>query len=491
MNATAERVLIVDDDENILFLLARALERSGYQVVALADSQQALEKLQTDGPFSVLLTDLMMPGLSGMDLLQYARQLDPFLEIVVITAAGSIESAISVLRDGKAWDYLLKPLDSLQQVTAVINRAVAHRRLARERAALQAQVEAEAERLRALVASVGEAILAASSGGQITVANPAAQRLLGQKELVGSQVEAALPSRLMDLIKNWRVIGSQYPASLEISWNANMTLMISLAPLPESGGKAGWVMALRDITLLKEQEKLKTQALSEVIGRIRILLAEAMNALVEINLRAPQDERTASSLFRLTRVWENIQTWGDELIAVAQADTVRAPQPKTVNLDQLLKALGEGTSLRRQSGGNRLTLEIADSLPPIQTDPEILSGALQSLLRRAALRNPPDGVIQVRALTHNQQVWIAISDQGPAAEDTNPLRVMDQSMKRLATDEIRSDPAALPAHLGLELMRARSMVERLEGQLWIGGQGPRGSTILLCLPLALTLSVRR
>jgi K+-sensing histidine kinase KdpD len=294
----------------------------------------------------------------------------------------------------------------------------------------------------------------------------------------------ALPPRLLGLIDNWQVIGSQFPATLEITWNANTQLMISLTPLPDKTGGRGWVMALRDITALKQQEKVKTQALAEVVGRIRLLLAEAMNALVEINLRAPQDERITASLFRLTRVWENIQTWGDELLSVAQADSARAPNPATVDLATMLKKLPEDAAVRRyQLGGGLFEVQIDNQLPAVQTDPELISAALFSLVRRAILRGPANNEIQVSARMHHHQVWVEISDNGPPAEDTSPLRGVDQSINRLVNDPVNTSAA-----VGLELVRARTILDRLEGQLWIGGRGPRGSTIQFCLPTSLSLA---
>jgi PAS domain S-box-containing protein len=479
VSSEQDRVLIVDDDENILFLLSKALERAGYQVEIAQDGLQGIQALQTSGPFSVLLTDLMMPKMSGMDLLSRAREMDPYIEIIVITAAGSIETAIAAMRDGHAWDYLLKPLESIQQLSVVVGRAIAHRRLVMERAALQAQIQAEGERLKTLVNSVGEAILAASNQGVITVANPAATRLLGREDLVGGLAGEVLPPRLVTIVENWKVIGSRYPASLEMQWNEGTSLMVSLAPLPESeSGQPGWVMALRDVSVIKQQEKLKTQAMSEVVGKIRLLLAEAMNALVDLNLRVPQDERIASNIFRLTKVWERIQSWGDELLAVAQVDSGRSPLPAIVQLDKLLGALPEEEMVRRfQQGGGRLALRLSDPLPAVQIDPELVAQLLNILVRRAIKRSPSNSEVRVSARVLDSQMWVEISDDGPRAEDTNPLQAFNQSMLRLSTDT-----GSAPGNLGLELMRARSILNRLDGQLWIGGQGPRGSTIIVCLP---------
>jgi len=117
---SAEKILVVDDDESILNMMAFALERDGYTVETAIHGQMAMEKLQTKGPFAVMLTDLMMPGIHGQQLLRQGRELDPLMETVVITAAGSMESAVTALRADGAFDYLLKPLDSIKQLSLVV-----------------------------------------------------------------------------------------------------------------------------------------------------------------------------------------------------------------------------------------------------------------------------------------------------------------------------------------------------------------------------------
>ena len=93
-----ERVLVVDDDEGLLHLMELALKKAGYQVTTANDGPIAVDILREQEPFAVMLADLMMPGMNGLELLRRARVMDPHMEVVVITAAGTIESAISALR---------------------------------------------------------------------------------------------------------------------------------------------------------------------------------------------------------------------------------------------------------------------------------------------------------------------------------------------------------------------------------------------------------
>jgi DNA-binding NtrC family response regulator len=103
------RVLVVDDETNIREALAKILERAGHRVSA-AESGEAALSLLHDGAFDVVVTDLKMLGAGGMDVLRSAKQQQPDAEVIVITAFGTIESAVEAMKLG-AYDYLAKPID--------------------------------------------------------------------------------------------------------------------------------------------------------------------------------------------------------------------------------------------------------------------------------------------------------------------------------------------------------------------------------------------
>ncbi|MBE0697881.1 MAG: response regulator, partial [Anaerolineaceae bacterium] len=255
----AERVLVVDDDEGLLNLMALSLRRRGYQVEQATDGFTALKILASQPAFSVLLTDLMMPGMSGIELLREARKLDEHLETVVVTAAPDLESAISTLRANGAYDYLMKPFESMSQLLLAVERAASQRRLLLEREQLRLQVQNEAERLRALITNTGDAILSADGSGILQIVNPAAVRLMCSPNLEGQDALASLPPNLVTLISNWLAIGGNLPAVVELPWPDGTIQMISLTPIPENNdAQWGWVAVLRDITHVKRMEDLKS-----------------------------------------------------------------------------------------------------------------------------------------------------------------------------------------------------------------------------------------
>jgi DNA-binding NtrC family response regulator len=131
------RILIVDDEPDMVDNCARILRRAGYRCLTASDPQRAAGLLESERP-DLLLTDLKMPGIDGLALLRCARELDPALPVVVITAFATIESAVSAIKDG-AFDYLPKnfPVD---QLTLVVERALRQRRLALENLHLREQL---------------------------------------------------------------------------------------------------------------------------------------------------------------------------------------------------------------------------------------------------------------------------------------------------------------------------------------------------------------
>jgi DNA-binding NtrC family response regulator len=121
-------VLLVDDDEAACRLLAEVLERDGYRVAAALSVEEALAKLEREGPFDAVLTDLRMPERSGLDLLKIVREREPDALVLVLTAFGDAAAAGEAIRAG-AYDFVSKPYD-IGALRETLARALGRRRLA-------------------------------------------------------------------------------------------------------------------------------------------------------------------------------------------------------------------------------------------------------------------------------------------------------------------------------------------------------------------------
>jgi two-component system response regulator FlrC len=137
------RILVVDDEEGVRSFLAESLELGGHNVRQAEDGEAALDALARQS-FELLFTDLRMPRLDGIPFLKKVRAQHPELEIVVLTAHGSVDTAVEAMKLG-AFDYLQKPVGSPDEVIVLAERALErHRLLAlRERAERDDEVDAE------------------------------------------------------------------------------------------------------------------------------------------------------------------------------------------------------------------------------------------------------------------------------------------------------------------------------------------------------------
>ena len=138
-----ERILILDDEADMIDTCRRILAGAGYECLGTTDPREAIAKLESERP-DLLLTDLRMPAMGGLDLMRRARELDASRPVIIFTAFATIESAVAAVREG-AFDYLPKPF-SIDQLIVSVERAM-------ERGAAADDI-LEAERVAQLLAQV-------------------------------------------------------------------------------------------------------------------------------------------------------------------------------------------------------------------------------------------------------------------------------------------------------------------------------------------------
>jgi putative nucleotidyltransferase with HDIG domain len=137
---TAERILVVDDEDSIREIVCSMLTAAGYHTRQAGSGVEALEVLGTGEEFSLMLSDLMMRDLDGIGLLEQTKIKFPEMPVIMVTAVHDISVALAAIRNG-AYDYLLKPFER-EQLLAAVRRALETRRLKVENRAYQSNLEA-------------------------------------------------------------------------------------------------------------------------------------------------------------------------------------------------------------------------------------------------------------------------------------------------------------------------------------------------------------
>lgn len=122
-------ILVVDDEEIMRDFLLEVLSKEGYKVSAYEDAKGALEKV-TEGEADIVITDLKLNTIGGIELLKKIKEIDPNIDVIVITGYASVETAVESMKSG-AVDYLTKPLN-VDQIRIVVNKTLEHRILRRK-----------------------------------------------------------------------------------------------------------------------------------------------------------------------------------------------------------------------------------------------------------------------------------------------------------------------------------------------------------------------
>jgi len=138
-------ILVVDDEDSLRSVITQVLEGEGYDVTSAASGEEALKAFHND-KYALVITDIKMPGMSGMELLEKVKEERPSTEVVIITSHASLDSALTALRQG-AYDYLIKPFEDIDLIAAVANRAIEKVRLMKENRMLVETLQVKNEEL--------------------------------------------------------------------------------------------------------------------------------------------------------------------------------------------------------------------------------------------------------------------------------------------------------------------------------------------------------
>jgi two-component system NtrC family response regulator len=135
-----ETILVVDDEKNYLLVLSAVLEEEGYEVLTALGGHEALE-IQKSSDLDLILSDMKMPGMDGIELLENIKALDPDLPVIMMTAHGTIDKAVEAMQKG-AYSYILKPFDN-ERLTIYVKKAVAMFQVVKENRRLRETVESQ------------------------------------------------------------------------------------------------------------------------------------------------------------------------------------------------------------------------------------------------------------------------------------------------------------------------------------------------------------
>src|SRR5512139_1160402 len=189
-------IVVIDDEQIMREGCSRILSKDGWAVICAENGTKGLEEIKGQSEkIDVILLDLMMPGMSGMEVLDQVRVTNPNLLVIVITGYATVESAVETMKKG-AYDFIPKPFTP-DQLRIIVRRALEKRALQKEAEFLRKERErslrdiaTEKSKIKTIINCMGDGVLVCDRDSCIVLSNPAASRMLKAPEtcLVGNDI---------------------------------------------------------------------------------------------------------------------------------------------------------------------------------------------------------------------------------------------------------------------------------------------------------------
>ena len=529
------RILVVDDEQHMCDICSRAL-RHDYTVVTTSDPDVAIALVSGIERFDLLLTDIKMPALSGLDLAQIAREHDPSIAIIIMTGFASMEHLHQSVQRGVA-EFLSKPFE-LEQLRLAVDQALHRRSLLQdslrlraleqllvtsealsgtlelgqqaqillERTLQQSQcragfvllVEAETQlKLVAASASTGELLRAGYTLAEQAVAQR--QNLVGSEQVICQLGQDRLSYglvvvlRAQGAISGVLVLCDDRPTLLRPGVQEEIVLLANYAGA-----------ALRNASLyqqlgdayqrLQELDRLKSEFISIASHELRTPLSIVLGYTMML-----RDQGSGAHREYLQRVMENAQRIKDivdDMVSLRHLETGETMMVlERCDLDVLIRQAIERMRPAAEDRQHALLGCISDEALLVQSDPEKLLLILGHLISNAIRFTPPGGRVQVSA--HRQLVdelepmvgqrvaalpganaWIIVEvqDTGIGIPEREQPRIFERFYQ--VADSLTRDHGGT----GLGLAIVRELVAVLGGVIWVSSRENQGSTFAFALP---------
>jgi len=485
------RILIVDDEEIIRIGCQRILEES-YPTVEMAENGRLGWERIRDGSFDLVLLDLMMPEMGGLEVLQQVQQFDQDVVVIMITGFATIETAVDAMRKG-AYDYLPKPFTPEELRTKV------HRGLEKRRLILQAQqlmqerdrnlleCANEKSRTMTIINCLSEGLIATNRDGRIVLMNPVAMKMIRPaiSPVIGSTVSGlfANPQLEKEVAETLaRVMTTASLARLEVHTRDDRILQSHFSPIMDDRGEClGTVTVLLDITEDKKIEKMKSDFVRLVSHELKspvAAIAGYLNLIID-GLTAKNPEKEKEIILRSRDKASALLEMINDLLDLSRAERNRPATLHTlVDITEVLTETVKFYQNEAQSKRIDFSLHLATPLPKVMGDTEALGRVFANLIGNAIKYTPENGRVRVESGPRNGQLVISIQDSGIGIPADEINKIFDEfyRSRTVITHKI--------AGTGLGLAIAKHIVEAHRGYIEVESEWHKGSTFRVLLPVA-------
>lgn len=497
------RILLIDDEPDLLRVLARSLKADGHEVATALNGPDGLAAFEGQHP-AIVITDIKMPGMSGIEVLKRIKEREPDAEVIIITGHGDMDNAVEALHFG-ASDFITKPFRG-ETLAIAIRRAEEkidlRRRLKEYTLDLENKIEKSTRELRRrsnfltkVIRSSNDGVVATDEELRIVVFNPGAERIFGflQEDVIHSRYLSDLLPK--DLVESFQLAMSAERAFKELPWREVMIVskngesipvMFSGSVLVEEAKKLGTVAFLQDLREIKrlQRELVHSERLA-AIGQTVAGLAHGIknilhglkggSYLVEVGITKKNDEKLRKGWDMIKRGIERTSNLVLDLLSYSKE---RQPQFEKCSPNSIAAEVCDLVRERAQQEHTELVCDFDPAIGPVLMDPHTIHTVLLNLLSNAmdaCLFDEDTGKrwqVAVRTTAEaNQMIRFEVSDNGAGMSDEVQAKMFTSFY---STKGHRGT--------GLGLLVTHKLIEEHGGRIKVETRLGRGTTVTVWLP---------
>ena len=485
-------VLVVDDEQDIRDASERILSRIGYQVQKASRGDEALDILKKNS-IDIVLLDLKMPGMDGMEILARIRERSTEIQVIVITGYATVETAIEAMKQG-AYDFIPKPFEP-DQLRIVVNRAWEKihfiqnaKKLEQERNRTLSDLDTEKSRIRTIIESFPSGVVVTDPKGRVMLMNPAFKQLLGIDSSLktGNPLKDYLPDedlcRLVLEISQGKHVDYDDIPNYEFSLPGEKYFMAKGQPvLGEKKECLGAVLNIVDISAMKLLDNLKSEFVAKVSHELRSPLSTIHEQLALV-IKDMVGEDFAQDQHILDRAREKtkglISLIGDLLDLSRIEEGIICHEPQSLRLEEILKNIIEFLRTSAQKKNQSLTLVLPeDELPELIADPIALESIFGNLVTNAINYTQEGGEIIVTVDMAGINVRVRVKDDGFGIADKYLNKIFDRFYR------VKDDKTRYITGTGLGLPIVKGLLDSMGGLIDVESEPGKGSVFTVLLPI--------
>jgi two-component system phosphate regulon sensor histidine kinase PhoR len=483
------RILVVDDELGVREGCRKILAAEGYEAVTAGDGKAGLEQFLERGPFAVLLVDLQMPRMSGLELMREVRSRDPDIVPIIITAHATIDTAVEGTRQG-AYSYIPKPFTPDELMLAIKNglerRALMleARRLRAEREKRLLELASERSKSNTIIAAMTDGILVINTEKLVVLRNNAAARIIPDcanraipfpLEAIPSPDVREIVNVVIDSPGGFMILSRQIPLG-------QATYMVNVSPVIEPGGEtSGAVAVFSDVTEMKKLDTAKSMFVSLVAHEVKSPLAATegwLNLILSGMLKQDAAEEHRMLQRALLRV-RTLRTMVNELLSLTAIQTgnfslKRAPVEVPAVVAEVVEANKEKAEEQRIAIS--LSAEKDGGALRVLADRDALSMVYANLVENALKYSREGGHVSVRSVRAGIYVSVTVKDDGIGMSSEDCSKVFDEFYRA------RNEHTASIPGTGLGLSLVKRLTELHEGTVSVTSSLGVGSEFTVSIP---------